>query len=185
MSKDKAHKKQGAKKKSAKEKKLDVEPQEKDQNLDNEQNKPSMEEMLAQEKDKFLRLFAEFENYKKRTAKERLEIFKTGNRELMTALLPLLDDFDRAMAEINRAEDDELSKGVALIQQKFKSVLETKGLQYMKVEQGDSFDAEIHQAITQIPAPSKDLKGKIIDVTEAGYRLGDTIIRFPKVVVGQ
>ena len=145
----------------------------------------STEDLLAQEKDRFLRLFAEFENYKKRTAKERLELFKTANRELMTALLPVLDDFDRAISEIKKADDDELLKGVKLIADKFRNTLEQKGLTLMKVKQGEAFDPDKHQAITQIPAPKKKLVGKIIDVTEQGYMLGDVIIRFPKVVVGK
>ncbi len=159
----------------------------KEESIDTEEvndDNPTVEELLQQEKDRFLRLFAEFENYKKRTAKERLELFKTANRELMSALLPVLDDFDRALAEIKKSEDDELFKGVQLIADKFRNTLEQKGLTLMKVKQGDVFDPEKHQAITQIPAPKKKLKGKIIDVTEQGYMLGDVIIRFPKVVVG-
>lgn len=159
----------------------------KSENIDKEEatNKtPTSEELLVQEKDKFLRLFAEFENYKKRTSKERLELFRTANRELMTALLPVLDDFDRGLAEIKKEKDNELFMGMNLINDKFKKTLEQKGLSQMKVKQGDKFDPEEHQAITQIPAPSKKLKGKIIDITEQGYLLGDVIIRFPKVVVG-
>ena len=149
-----------------------------------EKNESSTEELLLQEKDKFLRLFAEFENYKKRTVKERLDLFKTANKELMTALLPVLDDFDRALAEIKKSEDDELFKGVELINSKFKNTLLNKGLTLMEVKTGDDFNADLHQAITQIPSPTPELKGKIIDVTEQGYALGDSIIRFPKVVVG-
>jgi len=151
---------------------------------ENAENEPTAEELIALEKDKFLRLFAEFENYKKRTAKERIELFRTANRELMTVLLPVLDDFDRGLAEIKKVNDKELKKGMELIQNKLKSTLEQKGLSLMKVKQGDTFDADVHQAITQIPAPSKKLIGKIIDVTEQGYMLGDVIIRYPKVVVG-
>jgi len=143
------------------------------------------EELMAQEKDKFLRLFAEFENYKKRTAKERIELFKTANRELMTAMLPILDDFDRGLAEIKKDKDTDLLKGMKLINDKFKKTLEQKGLTKMQVKVGETFDAEIHQAITQIPAPKKKLIGKIIDTVEQGYMLGDVIIRFPKVVVGK
>jgi molecular chaperone GrpE len=154
-------------------------------NVRAKKDEPTTEELLSQEKDRFLRLFAEFENYKKRTAKERLELFRTANRELMTVLLPILDDFDRGLTEIKKVKDKELLKGMQLIQNKLKSSLEQKGLSHVKVKQGDNFDADIHQAITQIPAPSKKLKGKIIDVTEQGYMLGDVIIRFPKVVVGK
>ena len=153
--------------------------------IDIQEDAPDVEALIKAEKDKFLRLFAEFENYKKRTTKERLDLFKTANKELMSALLPVLDDFERALAEIERAEDDSLYEGVDLIFSKFKSVLVSKGLTMAEVKAGDSFDSEIHQAITQIPAPSKDLKGKIIDVTEKGYKLGETYLRFPKVVVGQ
>jgi molecular chaperone GrpE len=139
---------------------------------------------LATEKDKFLRLFAEFENYKRRTAKERLELFKTANQEVLQAILPVLDDFDRAIIEINKSDDDLLAKGVALIHDKLKSTLVSKGLDEVEVRAGDTFNADFAEAITQIPAPTDDLKGKIVDVLEKGYKLGDKIIRFPKVVIG-
>ncbi|MFT7330981.1 MAG: molecular chaperone GrpE [Roseivirga sp.] len=147
---------------------------------------PTLEEKVAQEKDKFLRLFAEFENYKKRTSRERIELFKTANQELMSVLLPVLDDFERALAHIeDDKEAEELRKGVLLIYQKLLSTLEQKGLANLEVVKGDVFDAEIHEAITQIPAPTEDLKGKIVDIVEKGYKLGDKTIRFPKVVIGQ
>lgn len=148
----------------------------------------SVEEQLAQdlakEKDKFLRLFAEFENYKKRTSKERLELFKTANQEVLLAMLPVLDDFDRASVEINKSDDENLKKGVELIHEKLKSTLVSKGLEQVEIQAGDAFNADVAEAITQIPAPSDKLKGKIVDVIEKGYKLGDKIIRFPKVVVG-
>jgi molecular chaperone GrpE len=148
----------------------------------------SVEEQLAQdlakEKDKFLRLFAEFENYKRRTTKERVELFKTANQEVLLAMLPVLDDFDRAMVEINKAEDELLSKGVELIHEKLKNTLVAKGLEQVDVKAGDAFDADFAEAITQIPAPSDNMKGKVVDVLEKGYKLGDKIIRFPKVVIG-
>ncbi len=143
-----------------------------------------LEEDLAKEKDKFLRLFAEFENYKKRTSKERMDLFKTAGQEIMVAMLPIMDDFDRALNEISKSADKDLYKGVDLISNKFKETLKGKGLQEIEVESGDAFDAEVHDAITQIPAPNKKLKGKIIDVVEKGFKLGDKIIRHPKVVVG-
>ena len=146
---------------------------------------PTTEELIQAEKDKYLRLFAEFENYKKRTTKERIELFKTASQELMTALLPIMDDFDRGLAEIKKSEDTELLKGMELISSKFKNTLTQKGLTEIEVKPGDAFDAEIHDAITQIPAPTDDLKGKIIDCVEKGYKLGDKIIRHPKVVMGQ
>ena len=139
---------------------------------------------LDKEKNNFLRLFAEFENYKKRTSKERIELFSTASRELMTALLPILDDFERGLNEIEKSSDKDLLQGMQLIYNKFKTTLDQKGLKELEVKQGDVFDAEIHEAISQIPAPSKKLKGKIIDVVEKGYKLGETIIRFPKVVLG-
>lgn len=151
-----------------------------------EKEEPTTEELLQAEKDKYLRLFAEFENYKKRTTKERIELFKTAGQEVMSAILPVLDDFERALTHIEEdKEAEELRKGVLLIYQKLIKTLEQKGLKAIEVKQGDVFDAEMHQAITQIPAPSDDLKGKIIDCVEKGYQLGDKIIRHPKVVVGQ
>lgn len=163
--------------------------------VDNEQEEVDMDEVtetmeeklqdeLAKEKDKFLRLFAEFENYKRRTAKERMELFKTAGQEVIVSLLPVLDDFERALKELSKSEDKEMFKGVELIYGKLHDTLKSKGMEVVNVKQGDTFDAEIHDAITQIQAPSKKLKGKIIDVVEKGYKLGDRIIRHPKVVVG-
>lgn len=143
-----------------------------------------LHEELSNEKDKFLRLFAEFENYKKRTSKERIELFKTAGQEVIVSLLPVLDDFDRALKELSKSDEKEMLKGIELISNKFKETLKAKGLEEIAVKQGDVFDAEVHDAITQIPAPSKKLKGKIIDVIEKGFTLGDKIVRHPKVVVG-
>lgn len=140
---------------------------------------------LASEKDKHLRLFAEFENYKRRTSKERVELFKTANQEVLQAILPVLDDFDRALIEISKSEDENLLKGVTLIHEKLKNTLTSKGLEEVEVRAGDTFNADFAEAITQIPAPSDKMKGKIVDVLEKGYKLGDKIIRFPKVVIGQ
>ena len=139
---------------------------------------------LKKERDNFLRLFAEFENYKKRTSKERIELYSTANREVVTAMLPIMDDFERGLLEVEKSDDKALLDGMTLIYNKFKNTLDQKGLKVLEVNQGDIFDAEIHEAISQIPAPSKKLKGKIIDVVEKGYKLGETIIRFPKVVIG-
>ena len=144
-----------------------------------------LDEDLAHEKDKFLRLFAEFENFKKRTTKERIDLFRTANQEVLQAMLPVLDDFDRAMVQISKSEDEILLKGVELIYEKLKSTLVSKGLEQVDIKAGDVFDADFAEAITQIPAPTPDLKGKIVDVIEKGYKLGDKIIRFPKVVIGQ
>ena len=143
-----------------------------------------LEEDLANEKDKHLRLFAEFENYKRRTAKERMELFKTANQDVLQSILPVLDDFDRAMVEISKSDDEVVLKGVQLIYEKLKSTLVSKGLEEVEVRSGDAFNADFAEAITQIPAPTPALKGKIVDVIEKGYKLGDKIIRFPKVVIG-
>lgn len=154
----------------------------------NEEEELSVEEQLqeelAKEKDKFLRLFAEFENYKRRTSKERMDLFKTAGQEVISSLLPVLDDFERALKELAKSEDKEMFKGVELINGKLRETLKSKGMEDVGAKKGDTFDAEIHDAITQIPAPDKKLKGKIIDVVERGYKLGDRIIRHPKVVVG-
>src|SRR5665811_132984 len=144
-----------------------------------------LREDLAKEKDKFLRLFAEFENFKRRTSKERMDMFKTAGQEIITSLLPVLDDFDRALKELAKSEDKEMFKGVELIRVKLRETLKSKGLEEVEVKAGDSFDAEVHDAITQIPAPSKKLKGKIVDVIERGFKLGELVIRHPKVVVGK
>ena len=137
------------------------------------------------EKDRNLRLFAEFENFKKRTAKEKIELYKTASEGLMTAILPVLDDFDRALSEIKKSEVAGHLEGIVLISNKLRETLKAKGLNIVETKQGEIFNADIHEAITQIPAPSDDLKGKIVDVVEKGYELGDKIIRFPKVVIGQ
>ena len=139
---------------------------------------------LAKEKDKFLRLFAEFENYKKRTLKERVDLIKTSNQEVLQAMLPVLDDFDRAILEISKSQDQAIFKGVELIYDKFKNTLLSKGLAEIDVKAGDDFSVDVAEAITQIPAPSEDLKGKIVDVIEKGYKLGDKVIRYSKVVIG-
>ena len=140
---------------------------------------------LAKERDRYVRLFAEFENYKKRTTKERIELFKTAGQDILSAMLPILDDFDRALAELTKLGDHTALTGVELIYNKLMNMLKAKGLEPVEVNAGDPFDSEHHDAITQIPAPTPDLKGKIIDVVEKGYKLGDKVIRFPKVVVGQ
>lgn len=144
-----------------------------------------LKDELAKEKDKFMRLFAEFENYKKRTNKERIDLFKTAGQDIIQSLLPVLDDFDRAYAEIAKTDEKDLLKGVELIKNKLNNTLKTKGLEMVDLKAGDDFNADIHEAITQIPVPSEDLKGKIVDVVEKGYKLGDRVIRFPKVVIGQ
>ncbi|MDT0552038.1 nucleotide exchange factor GrpE [Urechidicola vernalis] len=172
-------------KENTEEKEVKVEETQQEETKQEVAKEPTLEEQVQQERDKFLRLFAEFENYKKRTSKERIELFKTANQELMTVLLPIMDDFDRGLAEIRKDGESELLTGMDLINSKLKTTLSQKGLEEVDSKAGDVFDAEIHEAITQIPAPSEDLKGKIVDVVEKGYKLGDKIIRYPKVVIGQ
>ncbi|MDR6370642.1 molecular chaperone GrpE [Chryseobacterium bernardetii] len=151
---------------------------------DNVTATPSPEELLAEEKDRYIRLYAEFENYKKRTSKEKIEFFQYANQEMMVSMLGVLDDFERALKEIAKNGNPADLQGVELIYQKFKNKLTEKGLKTMEVKAGDSFNVDFHEAITQIPAPSEELKGKIVDVIETGYTLNDKVIRFAKVVTG-
>lgn len=156
----------------------------------NEQEQPevavedTLETKLAEEKDRYLRLFAEFENYKRRTAKERIELFSTANESVMISLLPVLDDFDRALIELEKLGESEHLTGVRLISTKLKDILVSKGLAEVELKQGEDFNADLAEAVTQIPAGDK-MKGKIFDIIERGYKLGDKVIRFPKVVIGQ
>lgn len=154
------------------------------ENTENVTAIPNSEELLAEERDRYVRLFAEFENYKKRTAKEKMEFFQYANQDMMISMLAVLDDFERALKEIAKNGNEADLQGVELIYQKFKNKLSEKGLKPMEVKAGDAFDVDFHEAITQIPAPSEDLKGKIVDVIETGYTLNDKVIRFAKVVTG-
>lgn len=141
-------------------------------------------EQLANEKDKNLRLFAEFENFRKRTAKERLELLSTASEGVMLSMLPILDDFNRALIELEKHGDSEHLTGIKLIATKFTDTLSSKGLVEVEIKAGDEFNADLSEAVTQIPA-GDDMKGKVVDVIERGYKLGDKVIRFPKVVIGQ
>ena len=170
-----------AKKKSKKKVELDNS----NKAVENQVDEVNLEDQVKEEQDKFLRLFAEFENYKRRTAKERIELFSTASEEVMVSLLPILDDFDRASAEIEKDNDNEIFKGVLLIKNKLFDSLKSKGLALIEVNKGDEFNADDHEAVTQIPAPSKKMEGKIIDVIEKGYKLGEKVIRYPKVVIGK
>ena len=135
-------------------------------------------------KDKYLRQAAEFENYKRRTTKERMDLYKTANQELMVALLPVLDDFERARAATrDTADADAVRESIEIIHGKLSKTLQQKGLTLMETQ--GAFDPELHEAITQIPAPSEELVGKIVDTVEQGYYLGDKVIRHAKVVLGQ
>lgn len=140
---------------------------------------------LAEAKDKYLRLYSEFENFRRRNAKEKLEMVKTASSNLMEQLLPLIDDFERAQdANKNQEDIDAIKEGFDIIHNKLFKTLEAKGLKVMETEKGTDFDAELHEAITQFPAGDDSLKGKIIDTVEKGYYLGDKVIRFAKVVIG-
>ena len=146
---------------------------------------PSIKELnesLKLEKEKYVRLFAEFENYKRRTAKERIELFKTAGKDVLSSLVPVLEDFKRAISQEGSNSDDE---GINLIYNKFNETLKNQGLIEVEVNLGDVFDAEIHEAISQIPAKDESQKGKIIDIIQGGYKIGDNVITYPKVVVAQ
>ena len=141
---------------------------------------PTTEELLALEKDKNLRIFAEFDNLRKRTAKERIELYNTANKDIMTSLLPILDNFERSIKANNYKDED----GPVLIYKQLKSELEKKGLKEIESPIGNVLDTDFHEAITNIPAPSKKEKGKVIDVIEKGYLLAEKVLRYTKVVVG-
>ncbi len=182
-------------------------PEDHSEVVDNQENMPNMEglldklgfhkkdkhkkelkelkDKLAESNDAYLRLAAEFDNYKKRSAKERIEWTKLAGQEIMSALLPVLDDFGRAMKQMETSTNPEaLQKGVELIYQKMNHILEQRGLREME-SVGKEFNVEHHEAITEVPAPTDELKGKVLDEVEKGYFLNDKIIRFAKVVVGK
>lgn len=148
----------------------------------------SAEEKLQQENaalnDKYLRLFAEFDNYKRRTQKERIELLQTAGKDVIVSLLPVLDDFDRAGKAMQTATDiNSIKEGVDLVHSKLKNILGQKGLKEIECINA-AFDTDYHEAITKIPAPNEDMKGKVMDELEKGYTLNDKVIRFAKVVVG-
>lgn len=159
-----------------------------------EQKEEPKEELSAEEKlqaeveeskDKYLRLYSEFENFRRRTSKEKLELTNSANANLIKDLLPVLDDFERADQSMTEDADiKSVKEGLDLIYNKFKGILEQKGVKKIEADKGSEFDVEYHEAITQIPAPEEELKGKIVDVVEKGYQLNDKVIRFAKVVTG-
>ncbi len=163
----------------------EVAESEKKEDLSAEQLDPlkKLQDELAEAKDKFVRLYAEFENHRRRTAKEKLEMIQSANEQLIKALLPVSDDFERAEKSFRDKNDKEL-EGFFLIQNKFNKVLEQNGVTVMEFSKQNDFNPDIHEAITQIPAPSAKLKGKVVDVVEKGYLLNEKVIRFAKVVVG-
>ncbi|WP_187263204.1 nucleotide exchange factor GrpE [Pontibacter beigongshangensis] len=140
---------------------------------------------LAEMKDKYIRLMAEFENFRRRTAKERIDLTKTATEDLMSNLLPVLDDMDRAKQALVEVHDVESAlQGLDLVFHKLDGVLQQKGLKVIEIGVGSEFDSDFHEAVTQIPAPSEDLKGRIVDVIEKGYILNEKVIRFAKVIIG-
>lgn len=143
------------------------------------------QQMVREEKDKYLRLSAEFDNYRKRTLKEKAELIKNGGEKTLTAILPVLDDFERALKNMEVSEEAKAMKdGVELIFSKFQKILGQEGLQKIETE-GQAFDTDFHEAIALIPAPSEDLKGKILDCVQTGYMLNEKVIRHAKVAVAQ
>lgn len=150
-----------------------------------EQENGSLKQQLEELKDKYMRMYADFDNYKKRMVKEKMDLINTAAQDTLSALLPVLDDFDRAKKNAEAANSKEhFSEGIALVYQKLYAVLRQKGLDEMETN-GQPFDPEWHEAFAEIPAPSEDMKGKIIDTIEKGYMLKDKIIRHAKVVVGK
>jgi len=183
---------------SEKEKELNEETPEQNVQNENEESSntnDSNEELTEEEKlkrevgqlnDKYLRLYSEFENFRRRTQKEKLDLYKTAGEDIIKSLLPVMDDFERAKKSMDEGGDlASLKEGVNLIFNKFIQVFKSNGAQPMDSSIGQNFDSELHEAITQIPAPSKKEKGKVIDEIERGYTLNEKVIRYAKVVVGQ
>ncbi len=159
---------------------------EKEDHVEVKEEKSELEQLkdeVEEQKDKYIRLYSEFDNFRRRTAKEKIDLIKTASEELITALLPVIDDFERAMKALDSQKEAE-KEGIELIYHKMVKVLEQKGVKAMEIAIGDDFNEEVHEAITQIPAPSDKLKGKIVDVVESGYYLEEKVIRFAKVVTG-
>ncbi|MEK6783050.1 MAG: nucleotide exchange factor GrpE [Bacteroidota bacterium] len=158
---------------------------------ENKENQPDgtldplkkLQDELAEAKDKFVRLYAEFENHRRRTAKEKLEMILSANEQLIKTLLPIADDFERAEKSFTDKSNKEL-EGLFLIQGKFKKILDQNGVKAMEFTNQSDFNPDLHEAITQLPAPDEKMKGKVMDVVEKGYLLNDKVIRFAKVVIG-
>jgi molecular chaperone GrpE len=150
-----------------------------------EKKEPTTEEKLAELQDRYLRLTAEYDNFRKRTLKEKIDLQKSANESLLGALLPVADDFDRAMQSVEEAKDIEAVKeGMKLISGKFQGFLNQQGVKEIEAL-NKAFDTDLHEAITKIPAPSKKLKGKVVDVIQKGYYLNEKVLRFSKVVIGE
>jgi molecular chaperone GrpE len=140
---------------------------------------------LIELKDRHIRLQAEFDNYRKRTLKERMELLKTASESLLITILPVIDDFDRAMQTLDKVEEENpIKEGIKLIYNKFQEFLKQNGVKEIEAKD-QNFDTDLHEAITKIPAPTEELKGKIVDVVQKGYYLNEKVIRFSKVVIGE
>ena len=139
---------------------------------------------LAEAKDKYLRLYSEFDNFRRRTAKEKLELIQTAGEKVILEMLPVLDDFGRAKGSLESKDEEAYIDGIKLISTKFENIMNSQGLKIMETKPGTEFDPELHEAVTQIPAPKKNLTGKIVDTIEHGYFLGEKVIRYAKVVIG-
>ena len=172
---------------------IQIEDQENEENLPKDENsadetaaaEPTPEEKYNELNNKYLRLYSDFENFRKRTAKERMELFDTAGADTISKMLPIMDDFDRAIANNEKTEDvAALKEGFTLIYNKLKNTFEQMGVKEMEAT-GTDFNTDMHEALTNIPAPSEDLKGKVVDVAEKGYLLKEKVIRFAKVIVGQ
>ena len=171
-----------------------AEPQQEETTTENQEEKVELtpeeeivelKQQVGELKDKYLRIYAEFENFRKRSVREKLDMMKTAAQDTMSVLLPVLDDFDRAKKSADSADSEEkFTEGIELLYHKIYNVLENKGLKSME-STGEAFDPELHEAITEIPAPTEEMKGKVIDTIEKGYKLKDKIIRHAKVVVGK
>ena len=145
----------------------------------------TLKKEVEEQKEKFIRLYAEFDNYKRRNAKERVELIQTAGREVIQSMLEVLDDCERAEKQMNQSEDlKQIREGIGLVFSKFRNILQSRGLKEMK-SIGEVFNPDFHEAITEIPVPDETMKGKIVDEVEKGYTLNDKIIRFSKVVVGK
>ncbi|MFT5512204.1 MAG: molecular chaperone GrpE [Bacteroidia bacterium] len=173
------------KKKEEKIKEEAVVDQAEDQSGETPKEGATWEEKASELNDKYLRLYSEFDNFRRRTQKERAELIKSAGKDILSDLLAVVDDFDRTLDAMDKTEDVKgFTEGVKLVQQKFVGVLQKQGLSHFETK-GETFDPELHEAITKIPAPSDDLKGKVVDVIEKGYTLNEKVLRYAKVVVGE
>lgn len=161
------------------------EPEGEQKEQEEEKKEPTAEEKLAELQDRYLRLSAEYDNFRKRTLKEKIDLQKSANENLLDALLPVADDFDRAVQSVDEAQEiDAVKEGLRLISGKFNGFLTAQGVKEIEALNKE-FDTDLHEAITKIPAPSKKLKGKVVDVIQKGYYLNDKVLRFAKVVIGE